>query len=284
MNEKVLELLDLTKKLLDQSVEIVNDSLPDTESVPAKEVRYSIFLRVQMSEALKFGHGAYYSCKHGWGHGAIGAARSIYEILLDIKYLNYDETRRSEHFTRFVDHGAEYLYREMERILQLGEEVSQEEQNERTQKYEQLKKKYNDKHKQDVADGIKKTDATPKYRQNNWAGIDLSEKIKTVNIDNLNKFHQFYKNLSNLSHVSICATLDSIKDFTEDQFKINLNLYPGPKHSFSILIVIFPCILWILMEYMEYFEIRHSRYPNLGKVEEDFKNLLKEEDNQNESY
>lgn len=51
MDEKVPELLDLTKKLLDQSMEIVNDSLPDTESVPAEEVRYSIFLRVQMSEA-----------------------------------------------------------------------------------------------------------------------------------------------------------------------------------------------------------------------------------------
>ena len=53
MDEKVPKLLDLTRNLLDQSMEIVNDSLPSIESVAAEEVRYSIFLCVQMSEALK---------------------------------------------------------------------------------------------------------------------------------------------------------------------------------------------------------------------------------------
>lgn len=72
MNEKVPELLDLTKKLLDQSMEIVDDSVPSSESVPAEEVQYSIFLRVQMSEALKFGYGAYHSCKHGWDMEVLG--------------------------------------------------------------------------------------------------------------------------------------------------------------------------------------------------------------------
>ena len=120
MNEKVSELLGLTRKLLDQSMELVNNSLPSIESVPAEDVRYSIFLRVQMSEALKFGYGAYYSCYHGWGHGGIGAARSIYEILLDLKYINQDEARKKERFTRFLDHGAEYFYHEMEIISQLG--------------------------------------------------------------------------------------------------------------------------------------------------------------------
>ena len=56
-----------------------------------------------MSEALKFGYGAYYSCEHGWGHGGIGAARSIYEILLDIKYINQDEIHKDERFMRFLE-------------------------------------------------------------------------------------------------------------------------------------------------------------------------------------
>ncbi len=38
MDEKVAELLDLTRKLLDQAMEIVNDSLPSIESVAAEEV------------------------------------------------------------------------------------------------------------------------------------------------------------------------------------------------------------------------------------------------------
>ncbi len=33
MDEKVPELLDLTQKLLDQSMKVVNDSLPPIESV-----------------------------------------------------------------------------------------------------------------------------------------------------------------------------------------------------------------------------------------------------------
>ena len=104
MDEKVPEMLDLKKKLLDQASEIVKYPLSHTPT-DLREIQYQIFLRVQLSEALKFGYGAYYRCKHGWGHGGIGTARSIYEILLDIKYINCDETRRYEYFTRFVDHG-----------------------------------------------------------------------------------------------------------------------------------------------------------------------------------
>lgn len=141
-------------------MEIIKDSLPSIKSVPAEDVRYSIFLRVQMSETLKFGYGAYYSCNCGWGHGAIGATRSIYEILLDIKYINQD---KKERFTRFLNHGAEYLYRKMERILESGQTVSQKDQDRYADAYDDLKKKYNDKHKQEVDSGVKKADATPCY-------------------------------------------------------------------------------------------------------------------------
>ena len=66
MDEKVPELLNLTRKLLDQAIEIAKTPLSQ-DLVGLKEVRYQIFLQVQLSEALKFGYGAYYSCKHGWG-------------------------------------------------------------------------------------------------------------------------------------------------------------------------------------------------------------------------
>ena len=61
MDKKVPELLNLTKKLLDQATEIVQYRQPQ-KPVAYKEVQYQIFLRVQLSEALKFGYGAYYSC------------------------------------------------------------------------------------------------------------------------------------------------------------------------------------------------------------------------------
>ena len=271
MDEKVPELLDLTRKLLDQSMEIVKDSLPSIESVAAEEVRYSIFLRVQMSEALKFGYGAYYSCNHGWGHGGIGAARSIYEILLDIKYINQDETRKEERFTRFLDHGAEYLYRKMERIRESGQMVSQKEQDEYINKYDQLKKKYKNMHEQDVKSGIAKADATPKHRPYNWAGLDLTKKVKKVNLE---QFHQLYKDLANLSHVSIRATLDAIADSTENQFEVDLSLHPSRRYCYKVLDVAFTCLFGILEEYMKYFGIRYSNYPNLENLWKDYKELL----------
>ena len=271
MNEKVPELLDLTKKLLDQSIEIVNDSLPSMESVVTEEVRYSIFLCVQMSEALKFGYGAYYSCYHGWGHGGVGAARSIYEILLDIKYINQDETRKEERFTRFLDHGTEYLYRKMEMIRESGQMMPQKKQDEYTNKYDQLKKKYKNMHDQDVKSGIAKADATPKHRPYNWAGLDLSEKVEEVN---LKQFHQLYKDLANLSHVSIRATLGAIVDSAENQIEVDLSLDPSHVHCFSILTVVFTCIAGILEEYMKYFQIDHSCYPGFKNVCEVYKELL----------
>ena len=187
MNEKVPELLNLTKQLLDQSVKIVDNSVPLTESVAADEIRYTIFLLVQMSESLKFGYGAYYSCYNGWGHGGIGAARSIYEILLDIKYINHEESRKEERFMRFIDHGNEHLYRKMERIRESGQTVSQKDQEKYANAYDQLKKKYNDRHKQEVDSGVKKADATPRYRLYSWAGLNLKEKADTINKE---QFHQ----------------------------------------------------------------------------------------------
>ena len=271
MDEKVSELLDLTKKLLDQSMEIVNDSLPDTESVPAEKVRYSIFLRVQMSEALKFGYGAYYSCKNGWGHGGIGGARSIYEILLDIKYINQEETLKEERFMRFLDHGKEHLYREMERIQGLGKTVSQQDQNKYTNAYEELKRKYKNKHDQDIKSGVAKADATPKHRPYNWAGLNLKEKADAINLE---QFHQLYKELSSLSHVSMGATLDAIMEYTQNQIEVDLSLYSSFVHCFAVLTVVFTCIAGILEEYMEYFGIDHSCYPILADFWNDYKKLL----------
>ena len=267
MDEKVCELLNLTQKLLDQSVEIVNDSIRPTESVAAEEFQYSIFLRVHMSEALKFGYGAYHSCNHGWAHGGIGAARSIYEILLDIKYINQDEMHRKERVTRFFDHGAEYLYRKMEREREFGQTVSQKEQDERANAYEQLKKKYNDKHKQDVNSGAKKADATPRYRPYNWAGIDLSKKIKVFKHE---QFHQFYKEFAELSHVSMGAVLAALAESTENQPVVDLDLRSCPDHYFCVLRVVFVCIVGILEEYMTHFGIERSNYPNLESLGEDY--------------
>ena len=273
MDEKVPELLDLTKKLLDQSVEIVDDSVPLTESVAANEIRYTIFLIVQMSESLKFGYGAYHSCKDGWGHGGIGAARSIYEILLDIKYINQEESCKEERFMRFIDHGAEYLYCKMERIRESGQTVSQRDQDKYVNAYDQLKQKYNDKHKQEIDSGIEKSDATPKYRPYVWAGLNVKEKADTINQV---QFHQLYKDLSELSHVSYSAMLDSIANSTKNKFEVDLNLQPCYTHCLAVLMIIFTCISGILEEYMTYFKIEYSDYPTLENLWKNYQKLLNE--------
>ena len=269
MDEKVPELLDLTKKLLDLARDIFKASLVPHESLERKEVQYSIFLRVEMQEALRFGYGAYYSCHHGWGHGGIGAARSIYEIFLDIKYINDDKARRNERFERFMDHLAEDRYHQMERNLKIGKNISPEKQCWIKNEYEQLKKKYNNKHKQDMNSGVAKTNPTPKYRRYNWAGLDLKEKTDAVNLVNLEKFHQLYKNLSDLSHISMRPVLETTKSNIEDQIDVHLNFNPSLIHCSSVLNVVFPCILGILGEYMEYFGIESSYYPTLQKIIED---------------
>ena len=256
-------------------MDIVKDPLPPIKAVTTKEVRYLIFLRVQMSVVLKFGYGAYYSCYHGWGHGAIGATRSIYEIFLDIKYINKDPAVKDKHFRRFLDHSAEYFYHEMEMLSQLGQEISQEDQDKWTKAYEQLKKKYKNMHEQDVKSGIVKKDATPKYRPYNWAGIDLSQKVKELNLEQSHQFHQFYKYLSNLSHNNPGAMRDAMENSTENQIAVELNLHPSLEHCYFVLIVMFTCITGVLEEYMAYFGIERSHYPNLEKIEEDCKKLLK---------
>ena len=269
MNEKAPELLDLTKKLLDQSVEIVNDSLPSVESVPMKEVLYSNFLRAQISEALKFGYGAYHSCDQGWGHGGIGAARSIYEIFLDIKYINDDEARKDERFERFVDHLAQARYDQMKRNLGIGKEIPEETQHRIKHDYEQLKKKYKDKHEQDLKHGIAKEDATPKHRPYNWAGLALNEKVKKVKEVNLEQFHQLYKNLSDLSHVSMRSVHEATIKPSSNWIDMHLNFQPSYVHCSSVLNVVFPCILGILGEYMKYFRIEYSCYSTLEKILKD---------------
>lgn len=266
MDANVPDLLDLTQKLLDQSVEIVNDSLPSVESVPMEEIPYSNFLCAQISEALKFGYGTYHSCNQGWGHGGIGAARSIYEIFLDIKYINDDEARKDERFERFVDHLAEARYHQMERNLGIGKDSPEEKQHWIKHEYEQLKKKYKDKHEQDLKQGIAKADAIPKYRPYNWAGINLSEKVKEVNLE---QFHQLYRELSDLSHVSMRAVHEA------RTYWIDLNFHPSYVHCSSVLNVVFPCILGILGEYMKYFRIEFSCYPTLEKILKDRDELEK---------
>ena len=275
MDAKVPELLDLTKKLLDQSVEIVNGSLPSVESAPMEEVLYSNFLHAQISEALKFGYGAYHSCNQGWGHGGIGAARSIYEIFLDIKYINDDEARKDERFERFVDHLAEARYHQMERNLGIGKEIPKETRHRIKHDYKQLKDRYKNMNEQDRNLGIAEEDRIPRHRPNNWAGLDLKKKVKKVKEVNLEQFHQLYKNLSDLSHVSMRSVHEATIKPSSNWIYMHLNFQPSYVHCSSVLNVVFPCILGILEEYMTYFRIEYSRYPILEKILKDRDELEK---------
>lgn len=265
IDEKVPKLLDFTRKLLDQAVEIVNNSLPPIELVDVEEFYYFLYLRVQISEALKFGYGAYYSCSSKWGHGGIGAARSIYEIALDITYINQDEKHRKERATRFIDHGAEYLYRRMEIERKLGKEIPQNVVDEYSEAYDRLKDKYNARREQEVNSGVE--NPSPGYSPFNWAGISITKKADVVNQEEI---HQLYKVLSELSHASTRAILDAIKDTTGNQIEVDLKLRPSADCCSDVLFVVFLCISRILLEYMAYFKMDHTDYPTLEKLWTDY--------------
>lgn len=114
-----------------------------------------------------------------------------------------------------------------------------------------------------------KTNPTPKYRRYYWAGLNLTEKTDALNLE---KFHQLYKNLSDLSHISMRSVQQAMTKTSESQIDVRLNFQPSDVHCSSVLNVVFPCILGILGEYMEYFRIAPC-YSTLERILEDREKL-----------
>lgn len=219
---------------------ICNQLLGTVKSLPRQEAKYLVFLYIHTRLALDLAYGAYHSCCHGWSIGGIGAARSIYEICLNMMYIKStgNTTVRNERLERFMWSVAEarhdtMIWRGKENLQQMCEEKKREIGNQ----YKAYKTKYEK--------------ATPPYEKNKWAGISIKQMAQEVGWEQT--YEDVYGKLSQISHVSEVIISDETIEQTEREIHFNSNLDQNDEHLLDVLDVIFEYIPLILDEYMEGF-------------------------------
>ena len=220
---------------------ICNQLLWAVKSLPRQERGYLVFLYIHTRLALDLAYGAYHSCCHGWSIGGIGAARSIYEICLNMMYIksNGNKIVRNERLERFMRSGAEVRHDTM--ICGIGKEdlqqMCEEKKREIGNQYKAYKRKYEK--------------AIPPYQKNKWAGISIKQMAQEVGWEQTYK--DVYGKLSQISHVSEIIISDEVIEQTESEIHFNSNLDQNDEHLLDVLDVIFEYIPLILDEYMEVF-------------------------------
>ena len=220
---------------------ICNQLLGAVKSVPRQEAEYLVFLYIHTRLALDLAYGAYHSCCHGWSIGAIGAARSIYEICLNVMYIKSkgNTTVRNERLKRFMWSVAEARHDTM--IWRGGKgnlkQMCEKKKREIGNQYKAYKTKYEK--------------ATPPYKKNKWAGIGIKQMAQEVGWEQTYK--GVYEKLSQISHVSEVIISNEVIEQTEREIHFNSNLDQNDEHLLDVLDVIFDYIPLMLDEYMEAF-------------------------------
>ena len=220
---------------------ICNQLLGAVKSLPRQEDEYLVFLYIHTRLALDLAYGAYHSCCHGWSIGGIGAARSIYEICLNMMYIKSkgNTTVRNERLKRFMWSVAEARHDTM--IWGIGKEnlqkMCEEKKREIGNQYKAYKTKYEK--------------AIPPYQKNKWAGISIKQMAQEVGWEQTYK--DVYGKLSQISHVSEIIISDEVIEQTEREIHFNSNLNQNDEHLLDVLDVIFEYIPLMLDEYMEVF-------------------------------
>ena len=220
---------------------ICNQLLGVVKSLPRQEAEYLVFLYIHTRLALDLAYGAYHSCCHGWSIGGIGAARSIYEICLNMMYIKSkgNTTVRNERLKRFMRSVAEVRHDTM--IWGIGKENLQQMCEEKKREIGNQYKAYKTKYEK----------ATPPYKKNKWAGISIKQMAQEVGWEQTYK--DVYGKLSQISHVSEIIISDEVIEQTEREIHFNSNLDQNDEHLLDVLDVIFEYIPLILDEYMEVF-------------------------------
>ena len=252
MAQQVSNILLLTKKLLDQSRDILGQldvAMELDKSTPSMEDMYLIFLHIHTKLALSLAYSAYYSCNHGWGIGGVGAARSIYEIFVTIEYI---KKHRDERLERFMRVGiAEARQNAMETAILHGMPIPPDRKKEIGNTYKQMKQKYEN--------------ATPPYEKHKWAGISIEEMAAKINWTKKHKL--VYGLLSQISHVS-ANLMDQHLTIEGSKIRIDSKLQESNEYCVEVLSVTFEYISRILDEFMRAFKIQPPAI--LEQIQKDF--------------
>ena len=252
MAQQVSNILLLTKKLLDQSRDILGQldvAMELDKSTPSMEDMYLIFLHIHTKLALSLAYSAYYSCNHGWGIGGVGAARSIYEIFVTIEYI---KKHRDERLERFMRVGiAEARQNAMETAILHGMPIPPDRKKEIGNTYKQMKQKYEN--------------ATPPYEKHKWAGISIEEMAAKINWTKKHKL--VYGLLSQISHVS-ANLMDQHLTIEGSKIRIDSKLQESNEYCVEVLSVTFEYISRILDEFMRAFKIQPPA--TLEQIQKDF--------------
>ena len=250
--KRVSKILPLTKKLLDQSRDILGklDIVKELDkSAPSMEDMYLIFLHIYTKLALSFAYGAYYSCNHGWGISGVGAARSIYEIFVTIEYIKKHRDERLERFIRGSI--AASRQNDMETAILHEMPISQDRKKEIGNAYKQVKQKYEN--------------ATPVYEKHKWAGISIEEMAARIDWKESHKL--VYGQLSKISHVS-ASLMDQHINMEGNKIHIDSKLQESNEYCEEVLSVVFGYISLILDEFMRAFKIKCPA--SLEKIQKDY--------------
>lgn len=220
---------------------ICNQLLEAVKSLPKQEAEYLVFLYIHTHLALDMAHGAYHSCRHGWSIGGIGAARSIYEICLNMMYIKSkgNTTVRNERLQKFMWSVAEARHDTM--IWGIGKENLQQTCEEKKREIGNQYKAYKTKYEK----------ATPPYEKNKWAGISIKQMAQEIGWEQ--RYKDVYGKLSEISHVSEVIISDKVIEQTAREIHFNSNLNQNDEHLLDVLDVIFEYIPLMLDEYMEVF-------------------------------
>ena len=241
--QKPNKILILVGELLEYARSYIHGQLKSIKLSRGLDGMYSVFLYIHTHLALDLAHGAYHNCCYGWPIGGIGAVRSIYEICLNVMYVEsgMNKTIRNGRLERFMMSVTEARHDTM--TSGIGRENLQRMDEERKQKIGNQYKEYKAKYEKMI----------PPYEKNRWAGISRKKMAQEVGWE---KAHgQVYELLSQISHVSEMVINDEIKGQVRNEMQCNSSLNPSNEYLVEVLDVIFEYIPIILDEYMEAFMV-----------------------------
>ena len=141
-------------------------------------------------------------------------SRSIFEIVVNLNYIDADDSERNERTKRFFD----YQYVDRYNVLHTMESISEIPQDVRT-------KEQDDKIQHDYSEYLKRYNMQKRERGiTNWSGFNLVEMIQRIPDDNRrNDLLKGYKLVPKIDNQYIHPSIEYLKNIVRDEYHDNLD-------------------------------------------------------------